>query len=238
MRHERASGERKLGDIVYDEVFALIANGEFAENTRLPSETELGRRFGASRPVVREALARLRDDGLIQSRQGSGSYVTRKPDANVFRFVEIGSVSDIQRCYDFRIGFEAGAAGLAATAWREEEMAELEAAAADLEKALIGGQLAVEADARFHNAVARASRNSYYISVQQSLDANIRFGMNLSRNLSLLRPVARSMQVQREHAQILEAIRKRDAAAASQAMASHIQNARHRMFEGSDNDPA
>ena len=70
MRHDRPSGERKLGDIVYDEVFALIANGEFAENTRLPSETELGRRFGASRPVVREALARLRDDGLIQSRQG------------------------------------------------------------------------------------------------------------------------------------------------------------------------
>ncbi|GHG31629.1 FadR/GntR family transcriptional regulator [Paracoccus aerius] len=238
MRHDRPSGERKLGDIVYDKVFALIANGEFAENTRLPSETELGRRFGASRPVVREALARLRDDGLIQSRQGSGSYVTRKPDANVFRFVEIGSVSDIQRCYDFRIGFEAGAAGLAATAWQEEEMAELKAAAADLEKALIGGQLAVEADARFHNAVARATRNSYYISVQQSLDANIRFGMNLSRNLSLLRPAARSMQVQREHAQILDAILKRDAAAASQAMARHIQNARHRMFEGSDNDPA
>ena len=238
MRHDRPSGERKLGDIVYDEVFALIANGEFAENTRLPSETELGRRFGASRPVVREALARLRDDGLIQSRQGSGIYVTRKPDANVFRFVEIGSVSDIQRCYDFRIGFEAGAAGLAATAWQEEEMAELKAAAADLEKALIGGQLAVEADARFHNAVARATRNSYYISVQQSLDANIRFGMNLSRNLSLLRPAARSMQVQREHAQILDAILKRDAAAASQAMARHIQNARHRMFEGSDNDPA
>ena len=117
-------------------------------------------------------------------------------------------------------------------------MAELKAAAADLEKALIGGQLAVEADAQFHNAVARATRNSYYISVQQSLDANIRFGMNLSRNLSLLRPAARSMQVQREHAQILDAILKRDAAAASQAMARHIQNARHRMFEGSDNDPA
>jgi GntR family transcriptional regulator, transcriptional repressor for pyruvate dehydrogenase complex len=238
MRHDRTSGERKLGDIVYDEVFALIANGEFAENTRLPSETELGRRFGASRPVVREALARLRDDGLIQSRQGSGSYVTRKPDANVFRFVEIGSVSDIQRCYDFRIGFEAGAAGLAATAWQAEEMAELEEAAADLEKGLTGGQLAVEADARFHRAVARATRNSYYISVQQSLDANIRFGMNLSRNLSLLRPAARSMQVQREHAQILDAIRNRDPNAASEAMARHIGNARHRMFEGADNDPA
>ncbi|HBD92384.1 MAG TPA: FadR family transcriptional regulator [Gemmobacter sp.] len=236
MKHDRPATEKKLGDMVYDEVFSLIASGEFAENARLPSEIELGKRFGASRPVVREALARLRDDGLIQSRQGSGSYVTRKPDANVFRFVEIGSVSDIQRCYDFRIGFEAAAAGLAATAWRPAELALLEQAAADFDHALTRGELAVDADARFHNAIAQATRNPYYIQVQSSLDTNIRFGMNLSRNLSLLRPIARSQLVQQEHAAILNAIRLRDSAAAAAAMALHIENARRRMFEGADGD--
>jgi len=234
MRHDRPGAERKLGDIVYDEVFSLIASGEFAENMRLPSEVDLGKRFGASRPVVREALARLRDDGLIQSRQGSGSYVMRKPDSNVFRFVDIGSVSDIQRCYDFRIGFEAGAAGLAASAWREGEMEELERASLDFDEASSGGELGVEADAWFHRCVARATRNTYYISVQTSLEANIRFGMNLSRNLSLLRPKARSEIVQQEHAEIMDAIRNRREIDASNAMARHIEGARKRMFDGSN----
>lgn len=234
MRNDRPGSERKLGDIVYDEVFSLIASGDFAENTRLPSEVDLGKRFGASRPVVREALARLRDDGLVQSRQGSGSYVMRKPDSNVFRFVDIGSVSDIQRCYDFRTGFEAGAAGLAATAWRDEEMADLEQALHDFDQASSGGELGVEADARFHRCIAQATRNFYYISVQASLEANIRFGMNLARNLSLLRSTARARIVQEEHAEILEAIRNRRPAAASATMARHIEGARKRMFEGPD----
>lgn len=232
MSTTKKSSEKKLGDLVYDGIFSMIASGEIAENVRLPSEVELGRHFGVSRPIVREALARLRDDGLIQSRRGSGSYVKRKPDANVFRFVEIGSVSDIQRCYDFRVGFEAGAAGLAATSWRAEEMAELESAVAELSQTLSKGELAVDADSRFHRAVAEATRNPYYISVQNSLDQNIRFGMNLALNLSLLKPATRNKIVVDEHAEIIEAIRQRDANAASQAMARHIENARKRMFEG------
>jgi GntR family transcriptional regulator, transcriptional repressor for pyruvate dehydrogenase complex len=234
MRNERPAGEKKLGDLVYDQVFSLIASGEFPENSRLPSEVELGKRLGASRPVVREALARLRDDGLVQSRQGSGSFVLRKPDSNVFRFVEIGSVSDIQRCYDFRIGFEASAAALAATAWRQEEMEALESALEELDEALAAGELAVDADAHFHRSVALATRNSYYISIQSSLETNIRFGMNLARNLSLLKLAARSQIVQREHQLVLEAIRARDPDAAFRAMAAHISNARRRMFEGSE----
>ncbi len=233
MPRERPAADRKLGDTVYDGIFSLIASGEYAENARLPSEIELGRRFSASRPVVREALARLRDDGLVQSRQGSGSFVTRKPDADVLRFVEIGSVSDIQRCYDFRIGFEAAAAALAATAWREEEMAELEAAHAAMGRALAAGELAVEPDALFHRAVAKATRNGYYLSVQHSLEANIKVGMNLARNLSLLKPATRSEIVQGEHEAIVAAIRRRDGRAAGEAMSRHIANARRRMFEGS-----
>ena len=74
----------------------LIVNGEFAEHARLPAETDLARRFNASRPVIRAALARLRDDGVIVSRQGSGSYVKRRPDNAVLRFVPVSSIADIR----------------------------------------------------------------------------------------------------------------------------------------------
>jgi DNA-binding FadR family transcriptional regulator len=90
----------------------------------------------------------------------------------------------------------------------------------------------VEADARFHEAVARATHNHYHVSVQVSLQPHIAFGMNLTRNLSLLRPQPRLRLVQDEHAAIFAAIEARDAVAARRTMESHIENARIRMFEG------
>ena len=69
-----------LGDQLYDEFFRLIVEGEFPENTRLPAESELASRFGVSRPIVRQALSRLKADGLIVSRRGSGNFVLRRPD--------------------------------------------------------------------------------------------------------------------------------------------------------------
>ncbi len=91
----------RLSGAVYERILALIVNGEFALNTRLPSEVSLSRQFGASRPVVREALARLREDKMIVSRQGSGSYVVRQPDHAVLRFAPAGSIADIQRFFEF-----------------------------------------------------------------------------------------------------------------------------------------
>ena len=99
----RTEAQRPLGGLegrlsggIYEHIFERIVAGEFPGNARLPSETELALRLGASRPVVREALARLREDGVIVSRQGSGSYVRRRPDLAILRFVPVGSIADVQ----------------------------------------------------------------------------------------------------------------------------------------------
>jgi GntR family transcriptional repressor for pyruvate dehydrogenase complex len=222
----------KRSAAVYDGILGLIVTGEFAENARLPSELELSRRFGASRPVVREALARLRDDGLIVSRQGSGSYVARRPDDAVLRLVPVGSIADIQRCFEFRVGLEGAAAALAADRWDDADLAGVQSAYEALEVCIRTGELGVDADARFHEAIAQATHNQYHVSVQRSLQAHIALGMNLTRNLSLLRTEARLRLVQDEHGSILAAIEARDASAARTAMETHIENARRRMFEG------
>ena len=229
---QTGAGVAKRSAAIYDGIFGLIVSGEFTENARLPSETELARRFGASRPVVREALARLRDDGLIVSRQGSGSYVSRRPDDAVLRFVPVGSIADIQRCFEFRVGIEGAAASLAAERWEGSDLLEIKAAYEALEICIRTGQLGVDADARFHQAIARATHNHYHVSVQLSLKAHIAVGMNLTRNLSMLRTDARLRLVQDEHTTILAAIEARDTAAARTAMEVHIENARRRMFEG------
>src|SRR3712207_298681 len=180
-RHAAATEtEPKLSAGIYERLFELIVAGEFPVNARLPPETELARRFGASRPVVREALARLRDDGLIVSRQGSGSYVKRRPDQAVLQFVPVGSIADIQRCFEFRVGLEGVAAALAAERWEDADLAEIRSAYEALEVCIRTGQLGVDADAGFHQAVARATHNHYHVSVQLSLQAHIAVGMNLT----------------------------------------------------------
>jgi GntR family transcriptional regulator, transcriptional repressor for pyruvate dehydrogenase complex len=229
---EAEDREPKLSHQVYERIFERIVSGEYPESSRLPSESDLSRRFGASRPIVREALARLRDDGLIVSRQGSGSYVQRRPDAAVLRFVPVGSVADIQRCFEFRVGLEGAAAALAAERWGDEDLSEIKAALLDLESCIREGRLGVEADARFHRAIAQATHNPFHMSVQRSLEPHVAFGMNLARNLSLLRPAARLRIVQREHEIIVEAIEARDGTRARTAMEAHVENARRRVFEG------
>jgi GntR family transcriptional regulator, transcriptional repressor for pyruvate dehydrogenase complex len=231
-RAATAAVEAKLSAGIYEKLFERIVAGEFPVNARLPSETELARRFGASRPVVREALARLRDDGLIVSRQGSGSYVKRRPDQAVLQFVPVGSIADIQRCFEFRAGLEAAAAALAATRWEEGDLADIKAAFDELEACIETGQLGVEADEHFHRAIAEATHNQYHVSVQVSLQPHIAFGMTLTRNLSLRRAAERLRLVQDEHLAVLRAIERRDAEGARAAMAAHIENARRRMFEG------
>ena len=70
----------RLGDQLYHRLAVLIERGEFAEGGRLPPETELAERFHVSRPVIREALSRLRSVGVIVSRRGSGSFVQKRAD--------------------------------------------------------------------------------------------------------------------------------------------------------------
>jgi DNA-binding FadR family transcriptional regulator len=150
----------------------------------------------------------------------------------VLRFVPVGSIADIQRCFEFRAGIEGAAAALAAERWEPDDLADIKAALAALEESIRDSRLGTEEDERFHMAVARATHNGYYVSVLASLQPHIVFGMNLTRNLSLLRTAERLRLVQDEHIDIVAAIEARDGPRARRAMETHIANARHRMFEG------
>lgn len=222
----------RLSSAVYDGIVALIARGDFAINTRLPSEARLSQIFEASRPVVREALARLREDGLVVSQRGSGSYVRGKPDLTVAELLPVGSIDDVQRCFEFREGLEPVAARHAAARWEPADMREIDAAMEALERCVLAGALGAEEDSRLHEAIADAAHNQYYATVQRQLRPHIATGMNITRSLSLRRTTERIRQVQDEHVAIVDAIRRRDADTAAELMQVHIQNARRRMFEG------
>lgn len=223
-----------LADHVYDELLRSIVDGAYPSNTRLPTEAELARKHGVSRPVVRAALARLRDDGIVASRRGSGSFVIKRPVRNVMRFVPLGSISDIQRCYDFRVDVEGAAAAWAARKRDDADLARIREAYGLMDQRYAERDAGVDADAQLHLAIARASKNPFFVSVQEALAEQISFGMTLSRSLSMLLGDARHQLVQNEHSAIIDAIAAQNPEAAQQAMRDHIEAARRRMFEGEE----
>jgi DNA-binding FadR family transcriptional regulator len=224
--------EQKLGDWLYDRILDRILRGEYPPESRLPSEALLGEEFNVSRPVVREALARLREDELVQSRRGSGSFVQRKRHLALARFAPLQSIADVQRCFEFRIGLEERAAMLAAERHDEGRLAAMDRALAAMDASVEAGRRGHDEDFAFHLAVAEASGNRYFPDVLGMLRTHIEFGMQLSSSLSLHRSSERIWQVQEEHRAIAAAIRGRDPAGAGAAMACHIRNARRRIFEG------
>ncbi len=227
-----ASGDRTLADSVYERVLAKIVNGEIPVGGKLPTEHELCDEFGVSRPVLRQALRQLREDQVIVSRQGSGSYVTRKPDTAVLDFAPIGSIADIQRTFEFRAAIEGEAAYLAAERRTEKQLSQLQAALDELARCVAEGELGVDADETFHALVCAASDNHYFVAARSSMQANILMGLNLTRNLSLTKSQERLALVQAEHDVIFSAIQEKKPDAARTAMRRHIENARHRVFQG------
>jgi DNA-binding FadR family transcriptional regulator len=225
--------ERKttgLPDKIYGDILNRIVEGEYKEGERLPTEHALAERFATSRPTVREALARLRADGIIMTRHGSGTTVARRPDPDVRRFAPLETLSDIRRCYEFRIVTEAGAAEQAALKADADDIAAIQHAWDQLERIIETQGIGAKDDFMFHLAVARASKNPFFITVMSFIEEQILFSMNLSRNLSLVKTVARQRLVQAEHMAVLDAIRRKDAPGAASAMRAHLENALERMF--------
>lgn len=219
-----------LVDRVYSEILGSLVAGEFKEGDKLPTEQALSARFAASRPTIREALSRLRADGITSTRQGSGTFVKRRPDPDVPRFTPLETISDVQRCFDFRVVVESGAAALAATEASDADLTDIVQRFGELDAVIAERALGAREDFDFHLAVARASRNQFFVSAIASMQDQVLVSMNLMRNLSLLKSVERQQLVQAEHEQILSALKRRDAAAASAAMRVHLENARNRMF--------
>ena len=223
----------RLGDQLYELILARIVKGEFVEGERLPSEVRLCEEFGVSRPVVREALSRLQADGLVVSRQGSGSYVMRRPSEEMISIAPAGSIADLMRCFEFRIALEGETAALAALRRSSDDMKQIDTAMQALDTVIEQGEVGTGRDVDLHMAIARATRNKLFEISLKSIFAQLEGGMQLARSLSMRRSRVRLETVQGEHTAIVEAIRAEDSEGARAAMRTHINNARARILTDS-----
>ncbi|WP_353476071.1 FCD domain-containing protein (plasmid) [Salipiger sp. H15] len=211
----------------------MLNKPEWTGGGRLPPETELARDIGVSRPVLRKALARLRDEGRVFSRRGSGNYVQPKlvvePPLAEFGALTIQTVQDMKRCMRFRQIVEAAAAEDAARLQDVAAIRAIEAAHRALAELQPGGTV-FDRDFAFHLAVAAASGNSYYRFALETLRQQIALGLEFGRRLRGIAQNEVSERVIAEHASVLRAIQDADPVAAREAMSLHIQQGIQRLF--------
>jgi GntR family transcriptional regulator, transcriptional repressor for pyruvate dehydrogenase complex len=211
-----------LAHRVYEQIAARIANGEFRANTKLPSENDLAAMLGVSRPVLREALQKLRSEGTIVARQGAGNFV-RDTAGTVLSFSPVETIADIQRCYEFRLTIEPVAAREAASRRDPQNLRKMEDALDLLQDATQNKRHREDADFGFHLAVAEASNNHYFSSTMQALREHIYVGMHM-HGLSLQGSPPKLQHVLDEHRSIFEAIRSNDLDTAEQRMRQHVED--------------
>ncbi|NQU40734.1 MAG: FadR family transcriptional regulator [Lentisphaerae bacterium] len=209
----------KLTDTVAERLTAAIRDGEFKPGDKLPTEQELGERFGVSRNVVREATNELRSRGLVKTRQGSGSVVTgefHKPVRNVIADLLSGRVGAEGKLLELRRVLEVHIAELAAQRATPAQIGEMETILADFDAA--GGNLrrCAELDVAFHQALARAAHNELFGVVVDPLNELL----VPTRRRALERSGIETAST--THRGILAAIKARNPALAAQRMADHI----------------
>jgi len=222
---------QRMGDQLYGQIFAQISSGRLPEGTRLPAEIDLCKMFGVSRPVVRQALQRLRADGLVHARQGSGTYVMARPAERLASFAEPQDVAEFLRCVEVRLALEGSAARFAAERRSAVELHAIEAAHEAFRLEAERGLPSSQADMAFHLAIAGASNNEFFPALLEHLHEALSGFMNLSLSLTRTSPRERASQVLQEHVLILEAIKIQDPDSAQVAMQFHITQARRRMID-------
>ncbi len=214
-----------LSTQVADALQLKIRNGSLKTGAKLPTETELAVQFGVSRTVVREAVARLKSQSLVTSRQGSGVFVS-SPGISPLDFDTGPAVSRqaVIQMAEVRRALEAEVAGLAAQRGTASQRKKIRQAFAALEKAVSLGSDGVELDVDFHRCIADAAGNPF-LSMTLDYLRQLLHGTTRVTRANEARRSDFSKQVRLEHEAIVAAIEERDGNKARKAGMRHMDNA-------------
>lgn len=222
----------RLEEYVFSKLLDAIRSGVYSLGDRLPSEMNLAQEYGVSRPVLRGALARLREEGLIVSRQGAGSFVSSGVQVAGGGFGPLDSVDDIAAYFRYRKLLEAETAAEAATRAGPKDIAELRGYMADMAALVEVGTATIEPDLLFHVRIAQLSDNRFLVDSMVMLRPHVVFVGRFVRSLGST-GYARGKEAMRgEHEDIVQALEAGDATAARRAMIAHIDRSQRRVFKG------
>ena len=218
-----------LPDLIVSEIMAQVSDGRLAPGETLPTETALAESFGVSRNVVREAIARLRSDGVVDTKQGRGAVVLPASERATFRVdvAQLDKLANLSHLFELRGLLEIEAAGLAAQRRDPAELDRMQAALDEMDGQKDFDEARLEADALFHRVLGQATRNEYLASIIGYLSGRLK---ETTRATSEVYAENDLIDVTiAEHRGILDAVRAGDPEKARSAMTRHIRGAATRL---------
>ena len=199
-----------------------ITRGDLKKEDRIPSERILADNFGVARNTVREALSRLEADGYVQTRPGSGTYVTYQPPADAANAIADASPLEL---VDARFALEPHICRLGVLHGRKQDFDELDALCRQMDDANGDPVAFALADALFHRKLAETTGNTLLIWIIGQINA-VRSRDEWTRMTRLTLDDQTIAHYIREHRQILNAIRMREPEHAANQMKAHLETAR------------
>ena len=203
-----------------------IAAGKLKPGDQLPTEREIMLAMGVSRTVVREAVAQLRADGLVSTRQGIPAFVSEGAHIRPFK-VDLENdtaLNNLRELMELRCAIEVEAVRFACARATPQQLDDIEQRLEEIEAAIGRNEAAVPQDLGFHRQIAMSTGNPQFPRILDYL------GQFIIPRLLISRPKDAQKQylatIQMEHRNILEALRRRDADGAATAMRAHLERNR------------
>lgn len=209
-------------DLVVERIASVIKTRKLAAGERLPGEHELVEQLKVSRPILREALARLQSMGLVDIQRGRGTFVGSATSlANCVRLLRSAvtiSPQELRSYAELRSAIEVQAARQAAEFATDDDVAELTALLKKLDNNDLPYPEALELDFAFHRKLINIARNPLMRNMMEVI-----YEFVLTQMVRTT-PSQRENQLGRKlHKAILRAVREHDPDAAADAMQQHMQ---------------
>ncbi len=227
---EPRPARRNLVLEVIEDLRAQIVRGAYKPGERLPPESQLTDQFKVSRTVVREAIAGLRADGLVEPRQGAGVFVLEPvlDSAKPFQILDWDRISAIIEMLELRAAVEMEAAALAAARRSPLQEDAVMDACTELRRRVDAGLSTTEADLAFHLAIADATNNPRFREFLEVMGVGAipRAAMRAEVSDAVTPEYIRLLI--EEHEVIADAICRTDPDAAREAMRDHLKRSQQR----------
>lgn len=212
---------------VVSQIRNMIQRGELRHGDRLPPERDLAKLLGVSRPTLRAGIGSLVAIGVLQSRQGAGTFIVEAGESPTLDSSSLQMMAALHNftsdeMFEARLVLEMSIAGLAATRATSEQMTQMAEEIAGMYASLDDPEQYLVHDMRFHQVIAAASNNRI-LTALMNMVAHILFEAR-SKTVKRARDLKESAE---QHRRIYRAIRERGAENARQAMHDHLVETQH-----------
>jgi GntR family transcriptional regulator, transcriptional repressor for pyruvate dehydrogenase complex len=231
--------KKKLSEEIAEKLRQMIQSGELQHGEKLDSVPNLANQFSVGKAAVREALSALKAVGLIEIKQGLGTFVKQPDQFSLPSLTLQGlvNIEKIKKIFEIRRILELGAARVAATNRTEADLLLLQHILEKMKQGINDKAVGEEADWEFHMAIAKASNNNYIVDMLNSISSTIRATMYDSRKLWLFSNNKTASQLMEEHEAILRAISEKNEIKVQQLMMEHLVGVEKGLIEFLRNKP-